>query len=191
MTDRAERLFDCITGIDPHYVEDALDFVPERCTVPWRRWGAMAAAVLLVVSAGQFMPHMGSSKSEASATSPPGACDPESPETSHMESLHDSVTGTEGAANGSLRGAFAPGSEIYLSPGETATVLTPEEAAALGYPAELAAIAEGTPLIWLTPDGDGYILCEYDTGISLYEYAPHLYVISDGHQCWAAAILSP
>lgn len=190
MTDRAERLFDCITGLDPSYVEDALAFVPERRTVPWRRWGAMAAAVLLVVSAGQLMPRMGV-KSEVPADSTPAACGPESPETSGIESLYDSVTGTGDTQNSSVCGTLSPGVNIYLSPSETATVLTPEEATRLGYPTELADIADGEPLIWLTPDGEGYIPCQTATEIGLYEYDTHLYVISDGQQCWAAAILPP
>lgn len=193
MTDRAERLFDRITELDPGYVEDALAFVPNDRTVPWRRWGGIAAAVLLAASVGQLMPRMGiSSKSEAPADAASTACGPESPETSGIESLYDSVTGTEeGTQNGSLRGACAPGVEIYLSPGEIATVLTPEEAAALGYPAELTDIAKGGPLIWLTWENEQYTLCEHPTGIGLYEYDTHLYVISDGEQCWAAAVLSP
>lgn len=191
MTDRAERLFDCITDLDPSYVDDALAFVPARRTVPWRRWGAMAAAVLLVVSVGQFFPRMGgSTKSEAPESAPAAGAQDHS-EISSMESIQDSVTGTSGTENSSLRGAFAPGVEICLSPTETATVLTPEQAALLGYPIELADIADGEPLIWLTLEVEQYILCEYDTGIGLYEYDTHLYVISDGNQCWAAAILSP
>ena len=191
MTDRAERLFDCITELDPSYVEDALTFVPARRIIPWRRWGAMAAAVLLVVSMGQFFPRMGgSAKSEAPESAPAAGAQDHS-EISSMESIQDSVTGTSDTESSSLRGAFATGVEIYLSPTETATVLAREEAARLGYPAELAAIAEGKPLIWLTWDETQYVLCEYPTGIGLYEYDINLYVISDGDQYWAAAVLTP
>ena len=47
---RAERLFRALGLVDPALVEEAL--AARRRAVPWRRWGALAACLALVIGFG-------------------------------------------------------------------------------------------------------------------------------------------
>lgn len=92
--ERAQRLYDCITGMEDRYLEDARLFLAAAPPAPsgriWRRWGALAAALILVLGLGRIaggMFRMGSSApstpsaapSETPAASAPAASAPEEP----------------------------------------------------------------------------------------------------------------
>ena len=60
MTARTERLFSAIGGVSDHLIEEALHPQETRGRKPrWVRWGALAAALVLVVGVVRYFPRMG------------------------------------------------------------------------------------------------------------------------------------
>ena len=75
MTERAERLYNCITDVGDDFLREMEKFQPRAkkpAAIDWKRWGTLAAAVLLVFGAGRWL-LMDGAKMESSA---PGAARP-------------------------------------------------------------------------------------------------------------------
>ena len=53
MSESVIRLYDGITNIDEDIIEEAEEYVPNVITVNWKRWGALAAS-LVIIGAGAF-----------------------------------------------------------------------------------------------------------------------------------------
>jgi len=66
MSEKSERLLQCMGEIGEDTVEDALCYTPKR--KHWKRWGALAAAAVLVIGLGRYlMPRMGGSSGSSGA----------------------------------------------------------------------------------------------------------------------------
>lgn len=66
MSEKSERLLQCMSDIREETVEDAVQYTPKKKS--WKRWGAMAAALALVIGVGSYlMPRMGGSSGSTGA----------------------------------------------------------------------------------------------------------------------------
>ena len=73
MSEGSERLLQCMNDVRDDTVVDALEYVPAKKKVPWKRWGTRAAALILVVGvagAGRLLfSGMGGSSGSSNACS--------------------------------------------------------------------------------------------------------------------------
>lgn len=66
MSERSERLFEALSEIDEQKIDEAAP--EERRVFHWKRWGALAAAFVLVIGAGSYiLPRLGGSASNGGA----------------------------------------------------------------------------------------------------------------------------
>lgn len=83
MTERAQKLYDCITEIGDGYLEDARLYRPEAPSGQprqrWRRWGALAAALVLVLGLSRMAGGLFRMGSNSAAPSTPSAAPSEEP----------------------------------------------------------------------------------------------------------------
>lgn len=83
MMERSQRLYDCITDIGDAYLQDVEHFRP-AAKVQWRRWGSLAAALILIVGLGRWASdnlRMGSNSSSTASSAPTAAAENESLDT--------------------------------------------------------------------------------------------------------------
>lgn len=78
MNSKAEIIFDAITGIREHIVEEAQDYCFRRRRLPWRRYAGWVACLALAVCVGCFAAYIGMDSkgagSAADSSGAPGIC---------------------------------------------------------------------------------------------------------------------
>ena len=83
MTERAQKLYDFITEIGDSYLEDARLYQPAapsgQSRPRWRRWGALAAALVLVLGLSRMAGGLFRMGSQSAAPSTPSAAPSEEP----------------------------------------------------------------------------------------------------------------
>ncbi|MCI8422765.1 MAG: hypothetical protein HFF50_04420 [Lawsonibacter sp.] len=72
MSEQSERLLRCISDIGEEKIDEGAQPLLRRKRTAWRRWGALAAAVVLVVGAVRVLPRMGGMASGGGAAAPSG-----------------------------------------------------------------------------------------------------------------------
>lgn len=178
--ERAERLYNSLTEIREDYLLQAEEFRPERprAAHSWKRWTALAAAVLLVVGVGTVMRGGADSASSAERFEPISGMTPFEPETEN------------GFSNETVMDQETPilDREIHFTNGEIWAVLAPEAAKTLDLPEDLSAAAAGKPDLWLTEENGVYFPTDAPTGVALYVYTEDVCIVHDGTEYYAAVM---
>lgn len=192
--ERAQRLYDCITEVSDQYIQEA-ECVEIRqgkiLAYPWKRIGSLAAALVLVAGMSYALPRMmggGGAASSAPAASAPETMEP-SVEEPAMEDIQDVEQSTGvGRADGGHESLQA-GVVIRLSDEEHCVILSGEEAFQRGLPEDLEEAIAGEAFCQLTWQDGAFVPAGEESGIVLYPCAPDIYIVSDGKQYLAAAII--
>ena len=177
---RAERLFRALGLVDPALVEEAL--TARRRAVPWRRWGALAACLALVIgfgwlAAGGFGGYgsgmsggadSGSSGGDSAASGSPGGPG------------ENSGGGAGGVEDGIAFLSYA-GPVLPLSTVEAAAGLTAERTVAWDF--AQGAYPDGEPRQWGAEVTDAYVLRNTTeaeiTVTALYPFAGNFSELAD------------
>lgn len=172
----SEYLLDAVGLIDDDLIQDA-ESLPRPKAIPWRRWGAWAACLALVLALGYGVTHLSMSSKNCSGAAPSASC-----ATGENSACADAAA--EGASDSpqeSEHSSNAPTGRIYLSGGEyvlTGQVLDtlPEGSREVGV---LAALSPDAP----EPAADNEALA----GCALFEAPDGLLYVQLHEGGWAAA----
>lgn len=192
MTERSQRLYDCITQIGEAYLEEAMDLVPRNrdASLKFRRWGVLAASLLLVVGIGLMIPAIdiglgGSTKSEAPACSAPAAAAPEASMPEMMDQMAPQETEeekfvTDGSQAGTNWNAvhLKAGEYIQYPDGSVGILLSEDEVRGFGINPEEWSVEQ--PALWLEYQDGMYRPAQHPTDLALYSCTENFDVLSDG-----------
>lgn len=194
MTERSQRLYDCMTQIGEAYLEEAMNLLPQKESVfpVFRKWGVLVASLLLVAGIGLLIPGMdirlgGSTKSEAPACSAPAAAAPEAARPEMMDQMASHETdeeklvtdGSQAGTNGNAVHLEA-GQYMQYPDGSVGILLSEDEMRTLGMNPEEWSLE--TPALWLEYQNGMYRPVQHPTGIALYSCAEDFDVLSDGER---------
>lgn len=176
---RGETLYDSITEIREEYLSQAEEFCPQKphpTALAWKRWAALAAAVLLVVGVGSgvFEQHANSSaepSTAGSALQSPG---------------EEENRGSEAVLEDQADTVF--GREIHLENGQIWALLPPEAAGKLDLPDDLDKLTAEEPILWLQEMDGVYVPADGPTQTALYSYTEDVSIICDDGMYYAAVV---
>lgn len=192
MIERSQRLYDCITQIGEEYLEEAMDLLPQKSNtfLAFRKWGVLAASLLLVVGIGLLIPGTdigwgGSTKGEEPACSAPAAAAPEAAVPEMMDQAADRETEdekfvTDGSQVGINGNTVHPkaGQCVQYPDGSIGVLLSEDEARKLGI--DTGECSLETPDLWLAYQDGMYRPVQQSTNIVLYSSTDGFDVLSDG-----------
>lgn len=188
--ERTHRLYDCITEVGDHYLQEAEAFQPAESKVislNWKRWASLAAALLLVVGIGRFVPDLfrDGSSSEPAASAPAASAPAMEQSPTQAES---EVNDGEYSYSITDRDLSVIDKEIIFTNGEVWAILSPEDAAPLDLPENLADAAVGEPVLWLDYKNGAFVPTSGPAEIALYAYTSDVNIITDGEHYYAAVL---
>lgn len=149
--ERAQRLYDCITEIGDSYLQAAEQFQPQAPSTAvfhWRRWGALAAAILLVVGVSR-MSRMGSAEKASSGNeATPAASAPCASESIPAEAAAEG-TQSSGSWEAQLGGDY-PSCTSYQELAQVSDVIVEGTVTAVTPDVELDISEESAPARYMT-----------------------------------------
>ena len=196
MTERSQRLYDCITEIGDRYLDEALEEPEKKTAFPlkWKTWTALAASVLLAAGIGLMLPMMNlgmGGKSEAPAASAPAASIPAALEPGLMDQeTAESVTDVSSVGGGSGTAVkLTAGQRVCYPDGRVGVLLSEEKALEQGVELDCDLPLE-PPLCWLEYRDGMYRPAESPTEIALYVLSEGVDMVSDGENCFVISQVS-
>lgn len=143
---KAEIIYDAITNVRESLIEEALDH-RFRKKIPWQRYAALAACLVLFISVMPLMIAIVSPKGGADSAANSTAAAPQSPE-AVQDKNHGAPGAAEPGAAPSTSGAAMESSPAETAPAEPAPApAEPAETAA--FTAEVLDVSDGR--LWVRP----------------------------------------